>query len=73
MPSPLTVTLNSLARLYEFRKKEGQPMSVAVKFGYFTLMDDPLAYGARRRDPNHFFHDVMQEAVFATERCARGR
>jgi predicted nucleic acid-binding protein len=24
-----------------------------------------------RRDPNHFFHDVMQEAIFATERCAR--
>jgi hypothetical protein len=46
-------------------------MSDAVKFGYFTLMDNPLAYGARRRDPNHFFHDVMQEAVFATERCAR--
>jgi alkanesulfonate monooxygenase SsuD/methylene tetrahydromethanopterin reductase-like flavin-dependent oxidoreductase (luciferase family) len=38
-----------------------------VKFGYFTLMDNPPAYGARRRDPNHFFHEVMQEAVFAEE------
>jgi Luciferase-like monooxygenase len=36
-----------------------------VKFGYFTLMDNPPAYGARRRDPNRFFHEVMEEAVFA--------
>jgi alkanesulfonate monooxygenase SsuD/methylene tetrahydromethanopterin reductase-like flavin-dependent oxidoreductase (luciferase family) len=38
-----------------------------VKFGYFTLMDNPPAYGARRRDPNRFFHEVMQEAIFAEE------
>ena len=33
-----------------------------MKFGYFTLMDNPPAYGARRRDPNRFFHEVMEEA-----------
>jgi alkanesulfonate monooxygenase SsuD/methylene tetrahydromethanopterin reductase-like flavin-dependent oxidoreductase (luciferase family) len=38
-----------------------------VKFGYFTLMDNPPAYGARRRDPNRFFHEVMEEAVFAEQ------
>jgi len=38
-----------------------------VKFGYFTLMDNPPAYGARRRDPNRFFHEVMEEAIFAEE------
>ncbi len=38
-----------------------------MKFGYFTLMDNPPAYGARRRDPNRFFHEVMREAVFAED------
>src|SRR5215475_7519824 len=28
-------------------------------------MDNPPTYGARRRDPNRFFHEVMEEAVFA--------
>jgi hypothetical protein len=34
-------------------------------------MDNPPAYGARRLDPNRFFHDVMEEALFAMERFAR--
>lgn len=38
-----------------------------MKFGYFTLMDNPPAYGARRRDPNQFFHEVLREAVFAED------
>ena len=38
-----------------------------MEFGHFTLMDNPPAYGARRRDPNRFFHEVMREAVFAEE------
>jgi hypothetical protein len=29
-----------------------------AKFGYFTLIDNPPTYGARRRDSNHFFHEV---------------
>jgi hypothetical protein len=31
MPSPLTVTLNNLARLYEFPKKENQPWSGSTR------------------------------------------
>jgi alkanesulfonate monooxygenase SsuD/methylene tetrahydromethanopterin reductase-like flavin-dependent oxidoreductase (luciferase family) len=38
-----------------------------VKLGYLTLMREPSPYGARRRDPNRFFHDVIEDAVFAEE------
>jgi len=38
-----------------------------VKFGYFTLTDNPPAYGERRRDPNRFFHEVLEEAVHAED------
>ncbi|MPZ14620.1 MAG: LLM class flavin-dependent oxidoreductase [Chloroflexi bacterium] len=38
-----------------------------MDFGYFTLTDNPPAYGDRRRDPSAFFHEVIEEAVFADE------
>jgi len=38
-----------------------------VKFGYFTLTDNPPAYGATRRDPNQFLLDVLEECVVAEE------
>jgi alkanesulfonate monooxygenase SsuD/methylene tetrahydromethanopterin reductase-like flavin-dependent oxidoreductase (luciferase family) len=36
-----------------------------VKFGYFTLTDNPPAYGANRRDPNRFLLEVVEECVEA--------
>jgi alkanesulfonate monooxygenase SsuD/methylene tetrahydromethanopterin reductase-like flavin-dependent oxidoreductase (luciferase family) len=36
-----------------------------VKFGYFTLTDNPPAYGPDRRDPNQFLLDVVEECVEA--------
>ena len=36
-----------------------------MKFGYFTLTDNPAGYGARRRDSNRFLLDVMEECVHA--------
>ena len=36
-----------------------------MKFGYFTLTDNPPAYGANRRDPNRFLLDVVEECVEA--------
>lgn len=38
-----------------------------MKFGYFTLTDNPPAYGDRRRDPSRFFHEVVEEGIFADE------
>jgi alkanesulfonate monooxygenase SsuD/methylene tetrahydromethanopterin reductase-like flavin-dependent oxidoreductase (luciferase family) len=38
-----------------------------VRFGYFTLTDNPVGYGARRRDPNQFLREVLAEAVLAEE------
>src|SRR5437764_15291813 len=38
-----------------------------MKFGYFTLTDNPVGYGAARRDVNQFLRDVMEEAVLAEE------
>src|SRR5919108_2937550 len=38
-----------------------------MRFGYFTLTDNPPAYGARRRDPNRFLLDVLEEALLAEE------
>jgi alkanesulfonate monooxygenase SsuD/methylene tetrahydromethanopterin reductase-like flavin-dependent oxidoreductase (luciferase family) len=36
-----------------------------MKLGYFTLTDNPAAYGPTRRDPNRFILDVMEECVEA--------
>ena len=36
-----------------------------MKFGYFTLTDNPPAYGPTRRDPNQFLLDVVEECVEA--------
>jgi alkanesulfonate monooxygenase SsuD/methylene tetrahydromethanopterin reductase-like flavin-dependent oxidoreductase (luciferase family) len=36
-----------------------------VKFGYFTLTDNPPAYGPSRRDPNRFLLEVVEECVEA--------
>lgn len=36
-----------------------------MKFGYFTLTDNPPGYGARRRDPSAFLREVVEEAIAA--------
>jgi alkanesulfonate monooxygenase SsuD/methylene tetrahydromethanopterin reductase-like flavin-dependent oxidoreductase (luciferase family) len=36
-----------------------------MKLGYFTLTDNPVAYGDRRRDPSQFFDEVIEEAIYA--------
>jgi len=36
-----------------------------MKFGYFTLTDNPPAYGPNRRDPNRFLLDVAEECIEA--------
>jgi len=36
-----------------------------MKFGYFTLTDNPPAYGPGRRDANQFILDVVEECVEA--------
>ncbi len=38
-----------------------------MKFGYFTLTDTPPTYGARRRDPNRFLLELMEECLHAEE------
>ena len=38
-----------------------------MKFGYFTLTDNPPAYGANRRDPNQFLREVVEECVVAED------
>ena len=38
-----------------------------MKFGYFTLTDNPPAYGAARRDPNQFLREVLEECRVAEE------
>ncbi|HEY7062052.1 MAG TPA: LLM class flavin-dependent oxidoreductase [Chloroflexota bacterium] len=38
-----------------------------MRFGYMTLTDNPLAYGANRRDANQFLLDVLEECVLADE------
>lgn len=38
-----------------------------MKFGYFTLTDNPPAYGADRRDPNRFLCEVLRECQVAEE------
>jgi alkanesulfonate monooxygenase SsuD/methylene tetrahydromethanopterin reductase-like flavin-dependent oxidoreductase (luciferase family) len=36
-----------------------------MKFGYFTLTDNPPAYGDRRRDPSAIIHEVVEQCVEA--------
>ena len=36
-----------------------------MKFGYFTLTDNPPGYGELRRDPGTFIRDVVEECVEA--------
>ena len=36
-----------------------------MKFGYFTLTDNPPSYGPNRRDPAQFIKDVVEECVEA--------
>lgn len=38
-----------------------------MKFGYFTLTDNPKSYGERYRDPNQFLLDILEEARLAEE------
>jgi alkanesulfonate monooxygenase SsuD/methylene tetrahydromethanopterin reductase-like flavin-dependent oxidoreductase (luciferase family) len=38
-----------------------------MKFGYFTLTDNPPAYGAARRNPNQFLSEVLEECLAAEE------
>ncbi len=38
-----------------------------MNFGYFTLTDNPAGYGDRRRDPNRFLHEVIEEGIFAED------
>lgn len=38
-----------------------------MKFGYFTLTDNPKAYAERYRDPNRFLLDILEEARLAEE------
>ena len=38
-----------------------------MDIGYFTLTDNPPAYGEQRRDSSQFFRDVIEEGVFADE------
>ena len=45
-------------------RRRGAPAE-AMKFGYFTLTDNPPAYGPSRRDPNRFLLDVVEECVEA--------
>src|SRR4051794_28553455 len=36
-----------------------------MDFGYFTLTDNPPAYGSMRRDPGQLIRDVVEECVEA--------
>ena len=36
-----------------------------MKFGYFTLTDNPPAYGERRRDPSEIIREVLEQCVEA--------
>jgi hypothetical protein len=38
-----------------------------MRFGYFTLTDNPPAYGPARRDPNALLNDVHAECLLAEE------
>ena len=36
-----------------------------MRFGYFTLTDNPPAYKDRRQDPNQFLQNVLAECIEA--------
>jgi alkanesulfonate monooxygenase SsuD/methylene tetrahydromethanopterin reductase-like flavin-dependent oxidoreductase (luciferase family) len=38
-----------------------------MRFGYFTLTDNPPGYGAKRRDASRFLLEVMEECLHAEE------
>ncbi|PLS18543.1 LLM class flavin-dependent oxidoreductase [Bacillus sp. M6-12] len=38
-----------------------------MKFGYFTLTDNPVAYGAERKDPNQMILDLTEQSLYAEE------
>ncbi|WP_087974766.1 LLM class flavin-dependent oxidoreductase [Oceanobacillus rekensis] len=38
-----------------------------MKFGYFTLTDNPIEFGADRRDPNQYIKDVVEQGIYAEE------
>ncbi|WDL97625.1 LLM class flavin-dependent oxidoreductase [Alicyclobacillus sp. ALC3] len=38
-----------------------------MKFGYFTLTDNPEGYGEERRDPNQVITNLVEQAVYAEE------
>jgi len=40
---------------------------MAMKFGYFTLTDNPPGYGANRRDAAQFIREVLEECLAAEE------
>ncbi|HEY0584382.1 MAG TPA: LLM class flavin-dependent oxidoreductase [Chloroflexota bacterium] len=40
-------------------------MGDRMKFGYFTLTDNPVGYGARRRDPGQLIKEVVNQAIAA--------
>ncbi len=40
---------------------------MGMKFGYFTLSDNPAGYGAQRRDPNQFIREILEECLAAEE------
>lgn len=38
-----------------------------MKFGYFTLTDNPDVYGDERKDPNQMVRDLVEQCVYAEE------
>src|ERR1041384_7530891 len=36
-----------------------------LRFGYFTLSDNSIGYGARRRDPGELINEVVDQAILA--------
>lgn len=38
-----------------------------MKFGYFTLTDNPVEFGEDRRDPNQYIKDIVEQAIYAEE------
>src|SRR6266496_6176234 len=40
-------------------------MGERLRFGYFTLSDNSIGYGARRRDPGELIREVVDQAIAA--------
>ncbi|SDH99319.1 Flavin-dependent oxidoreductase, luciferase family (includes alkanesulfonate monooxygenase SsuD and methylene tetrahydromethanopterin reductase) [Alteribacillus persepolensis] len=38
-----------------------------MKFGYFTLTDNPIEYGDTRKDPNQMVKDLIEQCVYAED------